>query len=117
MTIGMISISSEITPTAALTWGPEADSGILKIVSIGVIRKTNGSTAIVTITKRLRRNSRTSLRTTSGRAAGSCARLDVVVDELEVDVLERVLTLGEREQIGAGGDERTRHRGAASARR
>ena len=64
MTIGMISMRSEITPTAALSWVPEAESGILKIVSIGVIRKTNGSTAIVTITKRLRLNSRTSLRTT-----------------------------------------------------
>ena len=61
----MISIRSEITPTAALTWGPVADSGILKMVIIGVIRKTNGSTAIVPITKRLRRNSRTSLRTTA----------------------------------------------------
>jgi hypothetical protein len=59
-----VSIRREITPTAALTWGPEAEAGILKMVIIGVIRKMNGNTAIVPITNRLRRNSRTSLRTT-----------------------------------------------------
>ena len=92
---------------------PDADSGILKMVTIGVIRKTNGSTAIVPITKRLRRNSRTSLRTTATtRLQAHRCRLDVVVDELEVDVLERVLRLGEREHVGAGGDERARHRRA-----
>jgi hypothetical protein len=65
MVIGMISMRREITPTAALTWTPEAESGILKMVIIGVIRKMNGNTAIVPITKRLRRNSRTSLPTTA----------------------------------------------------
>ena len=67
----MISIRREITPTAALTWGPEAESGILKMVIIGVIRKTNGSTAIVTMTNRLRRNSRTSLRMTATTRASA----------------------------------------------
>ena len=83
------------------------------MVTIGVIRKTSGSTAIVPITKRLRRNSRISLRTTDPtRFEAHRFCLDVVVDELEVDVLERVLGLGEREQVGAGGDERARHRRA-----
>src|SRR5581483_3219402 len=132
ITIGTISISSDITPTAALTCEPEADSGTLNSVSIGVIRNTNGVTAIVPITKRLRRNSRTSLRTTfptrcglmpapgageAGasalwslrRAYGSSSDLHVVVHQLEVDVLERVLRLSERKDVGAGGDERARH--------
>ena len=57
----MISIRSEMTPNAARACGGGVDSGTLKMVTIGVIRKTSGSTAIVPITKRLRRNSRTSL--------------------------------------------------------
>src|SRR5579871_1154954 len=113
ITSGTISIKSDVTPTAAFTWVPEADSGTLKSVMSGVIRKTSGRIAIVEITKRLRRNSRTSLRTTERMRVRliSTPRLDVVGDQLQIDVLERVVLLRQREDVRTGRDEGARDLG------
>ena len=104
ITTGTINMNSETAPTTARTWEVDAESGTLNMVILGVIRNTTGVTAIVATTKRFRRKSRTSLRTTILRAARSRVRLDVAGDELEIHIFERVLWLGEREQIGTGRD-------------
>ena len=60
--------------------------------------------------KRLRRNSRSSLPMTAAIRVRSSlsAGLGVFADQLEVDVLERVAALADREHVGAGRDERAR---------
>ena len=56
-------------------------------------------------TKRLRRYSRSSLPITAAmRVHAHRCGLHVFVDELEIDVLERVAAFADREQIGAGCD-------------
>ena len=86
--------------------------------TVGLTRKTIGRTAAVTRMNRLRRNSASSLRMTAPiRVAlmliGSALR---VVDQLEVDVLQRVPRFGDRQHVRPGGHQGPGDRGRGLGR-
>ena len=69
------------------------------------MQKINGKMAIDQMSERLRRYSRSSLRTMARtrRALMLIGGLHVLVDQLEVDVLQRVARLADRQHVGSGG--------------
>ena len=94
------------------------DAGSAKIWISGWSTKIRGRTAIVATMELLRRYSRSSLRKIArmriALILASCRSFHVLVDQLEVDVLQRVARLADREHVGALLDERA---GRSPARR
>src|SRR4029453_17414404 len=88
----------------------EADAGRTKTTISGWMRKISGKIAIVQTMKPLWRYSRSSLRKIARTrlllTPSPLARLRVLVDQLEVDALERMLGLADRQHIGAGRHQR-----------
>ncbi len=100
---------SRYTSTCSWASPPELDVVSVTTAMSGWMVKSSGRIAIPATSERLRRYSRSSLRMmarTRRRLTLISARLRVLVDELQVDILERMARLGDREDVGAGGDQR-----------